>query len=410
VAELVLDDNRAQNLALALGRIQAAAMVDVHARYIRSLEHDGRLSRRLEALPTDKQLEERQAAGVGLTTPELAVLLSYSKMDLVDEILASDLPDDAAVQPALVGYFPDRYGERFADRMAQHRLRRQIIATVLVNEMVNRAGTTFEFRMAQETGAMPPDTMRAHLVAGRVLDLAGQWAAVTALSPAVPAEVQLRLLLDLRRMVERAAQWLLRHRRPPLAIEPTVASFHSGAAALAEALPAVISPAFALAMAESVDAATAAGVPAELAALAARWPYLHTAFDIVEVAAARGRTPADTARVYWGIFDLLDLGWLWERVGALPRGDRWQNHARAALRDDLLNELRILTDEALRAGDAFTPVSEVLQRWASANERATDRIGTVLGEIRASGRFDVTTLSVALRQLRNLVQASGAVL
>jgi glutamate dehydrogenase len=409
VAGLVLEDNRAQNVALALARVQAAAMIDVHARYIRALEHEGRLSRRLEALPTDKQLEERQGAGAGLTTPELAVLLSYTKMDQVEAILASDLPDDPYALPALVSYFPDQYGERFADRMAQHRLRRQIIATVLVNEMVNRAGTSFEFRMAQETGALSPDTMRAHLVAREVLDLASQWDAVTGLGTAVPAEVQLGLLLDLRKMVERGSQWLLRHRRPPLAIEATVASFRPGVAALAEALPDVISPGFATATAAAIDAATAAGVPVELAARAAGWPYLHTAFDIVEVAEARGRTPEDAARVYWGLFELLDLGWFWDRVGLLPRGNRWQNHARAALRDDLLNELRALADDALRAGDVFTPVADVLQRWSATNERATARLTTVLGEIRSGGVFDLTTLSVALRQLRNLVQASGVV-
>ena len=123
-------------------------------------------------------------------------------------------------------------------------------------------------------------------------------------------------------------------------------------------------------MSEAIAADTAAGVPAELAARAAGWPYLHTAFDIVEVARARGRTPVDTARVYWGLFDLLDLGWFWDRIGLLPRSDRWQNHARAGLRDDFLNELRALADDALRAGDVFTPVGDVVERWAAGNERA----------------------------------------
>jgi glutamate dehydrogenase len=330
-------------------------------------------------------------------------------MDQVDEILASDLPDDPYVLPALVGYFPDQYGERFSDRMAAHRLRRQIIATVLVNEMVNRAGTTFEFRMAQETGSLPPDTMRAHLVARDVFDLPRRWDAVAALPASVPADVQLGLLLDLRRMVERSAQWFLRHRRPPLAIAPAVSSFRPGVTTIADALPDVISPGFAAAIADAAAAATAAGVPAELAAQAARWPYLHTAFDIVEVAQARGRTPVEVARVYWGLFELLDLGWFWERIGTLPRSDRWKNHARAALRDDFLNELRALADDALRVGDVFTPVTDVVERWAVANERAVTRLRTVLDEIRAGGVFDLTTLSVALRQLRNVVRASGPV-
>jgi len=293
--------------------------------------------------------------------------------------------------------------------MAQHRLRRQIIATVLVNEMVNRAGTTFEFRMAEETGARSADTVRAHLAARDLFDLAAEWDAVAGLGPSVPADVQLGLLLGLRRMVERGVQWLLRHRRPPLAIGPTVESLRSGVAAIATALPDVISAGFATSMTEAIEAATAAGVPAPLAARAAAWPYLHTAFDIVEVAQARGRTPEDAAGVYWGLFDLLDLGWFWDRIGLLPRTDRWQNHARAALRDDLLNELRVLTDDALRAGDVYTPPADVLARWRAANEHAMTRLALVLGEIRSGGVFDLTTLSVALRQLHNLVSAGTAV-
>src|SRR5262249_60750134 len=124
VAELVLDDNRAQTLTLAIARLQSASMIDVHARYLRALEHDGRIARVLEALPTDKQMAERQAAGGGLTTPEFAVLLSYTKLDEVDEILGSDVPEDPYVQPELVRYFPSTVRSSYAAAMGRHRLRR----------------------------------------------------------------------------------------------------------------------------------------------------------------------------------------------------------------------------------------------------------------------------------------------
>ena len=386
-------------------------MVDVHARYIGALEHERPArSRRLEALP-DEQAARRApgrrrraddaraggAAGVHEDGPRRR-----------DPRVRP--PRRPVRRPELVAYFPERCGERFADRMARHRLRREIIATVLVNEMVEPGGHPLRV----PHGARRPAPSARHRCGrtwwrARSSTSPAQWDAVAELGTAVPAEVQLGLLLDLRKMVERGSQWLLRHRRPPLAVADTVASFRPGVATLTDALPAVISPGLATAMAEAAEAATAAGVPADLAAGAARWPYLHTAFDIVEVAHARGRTPEDAARVYWGLFDLLDLAWLWDRVGTLPRSNRWQNHARAGLRDDLLNELRALADEALRAGDVFTPVADVLQQWAAANERATARLATVLGEIRSGGTFDLTTLSVALRQLHNLVQASGTV-
>ena len=204
-------------------RRRRPAMVDVHARYIRALEHDGRLSRRLEALPTDKQLDERQAAGVGLTTPELAVLLSYTKMDQVEEILASDLPDDPYVRPALVGYFPDRYGERFADRMAQppaaapdhrHRPRERD------GEPGRHHASSSAWR--RRRAPLPPDTMRAHLVARDVFDLARQWDAVAELAGRrCRPRCSCGSSSTSASMVERGALWFLRHRRPPLAIGPT---------------------------------------------------------------------------------------------------------------------------------------------------------------------------------------------
>jgi glutamate dehydrogenase len=407
VAELVLADNRAQALALAVARIQAFDMVDVHARYLRTLEHEGRLSRSLEHLPTDEQLTDREAAGGGLTTPEFAVLLSYTKLDLVDATLASALPEDPYVQSVMAAYFPAELRSRFEPFMEHHRLRREIIATRVVNRMVNKAGMTFEFRMGEETGAAPPDTIRSHLAARDVFGMDDQWAALAELDGVVPAETQLRLLLDLRRMVERGVLWLLRHRRPPLEVQATVAAFQPGVERLAGSLEDVIGSPFGAALAEATKTAIDAGVPAELAARAAAWPYLHTAFDVIEVARARGRTPEDAARVYWGLFERLDLAWIWERVGALPRKDRWQTQARAALRDDLLGEMRTLADDALRAGDVFTPVGAVLEAWMAANERAVARTAQLLEQIRSGGVYDLTTLSVALQQLRNLVLSSS---
>jgi glutamate dehydrogenase len=110
--------------------------------------------------------------------------------------------------------------------------------------------------------------------------------------------------------------------------------------------------------------------------------------------------------VYWGLFERLDVEWLWDRVAALPRSDRWQAHARAGLRDDLLEALRTLADDALRAGDVFTPPDVVVQHWLDANGRGSERLRAVFDEIRAGGVFDVTTISVAVRQVHNLVQGS----
>jgi len=406
VAEQVLEDNYAQNVALAIAREQAGSMVDVHARYVRSLELEGLINRELERLPSEQEFARRQMAGTGLTTPEFGVLLAYTKTTNVDELVRSDVPEDPFVHRYLVEYFPRPLRQRFADRMARHPLRREIIATVVVNQMVNRAGTSFDYRMSEETGAPVSDITRAHLASRAIFDLDIHWSAIEALDGAVESAVQLELFIELRRLVERGCVWLLRHRRPPLDIGATVAAFGGGVAELAPCYGDLVAQTKRGAIDSARERYISAGVPPELAARAASWPLLHTLFDILEIAPARGRAPADVVGAYWALFDRLDLDWVWDRIGLLPRNDRWQTHARAALRDDLLAALRDLTDDALRSGDVFDPPAQLIEQWRSTNERAAERAAKAFKEIRSSNVFDLTTLSVALRQLRNLVLSS----
>jgi glutamate dehydrogenase len=407
VADHVLRDNDAQNVALAIARAQAAPMVDVHARYLRSLEHEGLIDRDLEFLPTEKVLREREASGAGLTTPEFAVVLAYTKTTNVAEVLGCELPEDPYLVPELIGYFPPALQERFADRMPHHRLRREIVATVLVNDMVNKAGTSFDHRMLEETGAPVPDAARAHVAARDVFGMRALWDEIGALDTVVPSDVQLRLWLNLRQLVERGVLWLLRHRRPPLEIGPTVTAFHDGVTGLMASLPSIVVGSRAEEVAGRRAAFVDAGVPLELAHPASGWPLLHTAFDIIEVAHARGRPVEEAAAAYWHLFEDLDLNWLWDRIGLLPRADRWQTHARAGLRDDLLAAMRELLDEVLRGGDLFSGVDDLVKDWIVFNDRAVERVARAFGEIRSGGTFDLTTLSVAQRQLRNLVLTSS---
>jgi glutamate dehydrogenase len=405
VAELVLDDNVDQNIALAIARTQAGPMMDVHARYVRHLEHEGLIDRELEALPTDKQFADRQ--GEGLTAPEFAVLLAYTKMIDVAEVLKTELPEEAYLEREVHDYFPTLLNARIGDAVLHHPLRREIIATRVVNRTVNWAGTSFGFRMAEETGASVADIVRAHVVAAAIFSMGPGWEDIRALDGAVDGGVQIEMWLALRRCVERSVSWLLRQRRPPIDMAGTVATFRPGVEELTEQLPRLLSGRFAHEVTDESARLVGCGVPADLAVRAASWPLLHTSFDVIEVARARGRTPAVTSTVYWSLLDQLDLAWLWDRIGALPRNDRWQMHARLALRDELLRNLRDLTDEVLRAGDVFTNADDLFDRWHAANQRAADRAQAVFADIRANGVFDLTTLSVALRQLSNLVVASA---
>jgi glutamate dehydrogenase len=389
-------------LALMIARTQSLAMVNVHARYLDALEAEGYLDRRLEFLPTDKQIAERLGNGSGLRAPEFAVMIAYTKNADVSEILDSDLPDDPALVDDLLAYFPALMRERFADAICAHRLRREIIATGIVNNMVNLAGISFDHRMTEDSGASVSDVARAFLAARDIFGFAEIWREIDELGSSVSLDTQIGLFLDARRMAERGAVWLLRHRHPPLDIGDAVDTFSAGLGFLAESLDTVISGRPAADVEELYVRRVGEGVPAPLARRSARWPWLHTGFDIVEVAHTERTNVADAAVAYWSVFDAFDIGWLWDGVGALPRSDRWQEQARSALRDDLMMVLADLTRNVMRSGGG-SPAA-----WIGANERAVGRAIAMHNEIRRAETFDLTTLSVALRQLRNLTLTAVA--
>jgi glutamate dehydrogenase len=394
VGTLVLDDNRAQTLALAIARRQALPMVNVHARYLQLLETEGWLDRSLEFLPTDKQIAERQAAGTGLTTPEFAVVMAYTKSSNVTEMLRSDLPEHPQLRADLHRYFPAAVRERFPDAIDRHRLRREIVATQVANQMVNLSGISFDHRMSEETGADVVDVMRAWAAARDVHRFQEQWDEIDALGPNVRVDSQIDLFLDLRRMVERSCLWLMRHRRPPLDLSAAVDNYRDPIAHLSTTLEHRLVGRMRDLLFSREASRLAAGVPEGLAQRSVVWPLLHTAFDVVDLADATGSPLDAVADTYWGVFDHLDVSWLWDAIGALPRAERWPSQARSALRDDLLIALADLTEDALRAGG--------VEAWAGANERLIARVAAMFREIRRADAFDVTTLSVALRQLRNL--------
>ncbi len=394
VGELVLDDNRAQTLALAIARRQALPMVNVHSRYLNTLESEGWLNRALEFLPTDRQIAERQAAGTGLTTPEFSVLLAYTKTANVAEMVRSDLPDDPYLEPDLVRYFPQRLQREFHDQIVTHRLRREIVATQVCNQLVNLSGISFDHRLSEETGLGVVEITRAWVAVRDIFGIVDLWERVDALGGTVKLDAQLELFLELRTMAERAVMWLLRHRKAPIDIAAAVAEFQPGIATLSQGLEAQLrgrmrEQAFALEAGR-----LAANIPEALAQRSVLWPLMHTGFDVVDLAQRTTQPLHSVAGMYWEVFEQLDLGWLWEAIGRLPRSSRWQTQARSALRDDLLAALADLAEDAITAGS--------VAEWMATSERMIARARTLFTEIRRVDSHDLTTLSVALRQLRNL--------
>jgi glutamate dehydrogenase len=406
VAAQVLADNYEQAETLSLASTQAASMLDVHARFIDALEQARKLDRELESLPDDEALADRTGLGRGLTRPELATLLAYSKVDLHARLLDSDVPEDPYLSAELEAYFPPPLRERFTEQMRSHRLRREITTTRVVNNMLHGAGTTFHFRLHEETGASAAEIARAYTVSREVFQMRPQWAEIEALDNEIAAETQIAMLLEGRRLVERGTRWLLRNRRGPLDISETVAYFGPGAAELYDAISRLLGPPDAEPLARGADSLREAGVPSELASRVASLGTMFSAFDIIEVATATGLDLETVAAVHFRLGISLELHWLRDRVVELPRDERWGARARAALRDDLYTLHRALTAEVLKDDGLPADVDERVQAWIDGHPGAERYLAT-LADVRLGRIFDLTTLPVLVREVRNLLQAEA---
>ena len=407
VAALVLRHNDGQNMALAAARYQAPRMLHVHARYLRQLARDKQLTLEGDVLPADKEIAARRSAGTGLTTPELALLLAHTKIAAGQQVLASNLPDDPYLRTMLTGYFPVPLRARFADRMNTHRLRREIITTSVVNEMVDTGGSTFLFRMEEETGLPVPDITRAWLVAREVFGMPAFWRQLEMLAAEVDVGARIALVLEARKLMERASRWLLMNKRPPFGIAETVSFLSEGVATVRSGIPKVLSGRDLTSYEERRASFAARGVPAGLADETAAMVPSYSAFDIVASAVATGHGVEETAAVYFAVADRLELGRLRDQIVGLPREDRWASMARSALRDDLYGAHAALTRDVLAAG-GDGEAAERVAAWEARNEAVVSRAAATLAEIWESERFAFTTLAVATRVIRTLVAPLSA--
>ncbi|ROZ69023.1 NAD-glutamate dehydrogenase [Ramlibacter sp. WS9] len=394
VAGLVLRDNYFQTQALSVGKRLAAQQIDEHGRFMRFLERNGRLNRAIEFLPTDDELAERKAKGLGLTTPEQAVLLAYSKMWLSDELVASDLPEDAWVATALERYFPSAMKRDFGAFIPQHPLRREIIATHVLNSMINRVGSTFVHQVAELTGATPPQVVRAYLLSREVFASVALWQQIEALDNVVADSVQSELIVEWRRLIARATTWFLRSRRLDEPMEKAAEKLLPAVAFLRTRLEpdSAASP--------RVAAWVAAGVPQTLAQQVGTADRLFSALDVAEVADA-GHSPLEvTSEVHFGIGERLGLEKLRQQIDLLPSDTHWQGLAKVALADDLADLQRSIALDAVSRHPG--PAGDKLSAWEARNPMTFARARRLVAELADTASPDLAMLSVALRELRNL--------
>jgi glutamate dehydrogenase len=406
VAELVLRDNYLQAATLGSARKQALSLLPVHRRLISELERAGKLNRALEDLPSDEELVVRGEAGEGLCAPEFAVLLAYVKIVLEEEIVSSDLPDEPWTLRTLAEYFPEPL-QGMTQQMAAHPLRREIITTVLVNEVVNRGGITFVHRAVEETGATAADVLRAYAVVRDVFDLPALWASVEASDNLVPTDAQTAIYLKGRRLMDRAVRWLLQNRRSPMDVAGEIAKLRPGVVSLLPSLESLFLGDERESMQLHVDELLGLGATPELADRGTQMLYSFGLLDVVELALNTGRATEEVAGVYFVLSERFRVDDLLTRISQLPRNDRWQTLARMALRYDLYAALAALTGEVLAATPAQAPPMERVETWEQRNMAAIAQATNAIGEVDGA-RADLAALSVLLRQIRTLVRTAAA--
>jgi glutamate dehydrogenase len=407
VAALVLDDNRGQNRVLGASRLHAPVMLSVHARMIDAMVDAGRLDRALEFLPSHTQISARLAAGEGLAGPELCVLLAYVKAGLSAAMLDSPLPDDPAFTGRLPEYFPRHMRDGSAGALAAitaHPLAREIVTTETVNDMVNRAGLSFSFRLEEEMAATPQDSIRAYTIVSEVFDLPGIWSAIADLDNKVPAATQDTLNLRTRRLLDRGARWLLTRRPQPLDVLGETARYAAPVAELTPLLPRWVIGEDQSSVAKEIAELTAMGAPEGIAATVAYSLHTFSLLDVVDVAAETGQDLQQAGELLYALSAHLDFDHLLTSVTALERGDRWHALARQALRDDLYRSLRMLTADVLSTTSAELDAAGKIAQWESQNASRLARARRTLGEIAAVSAGDLAPLSVAAREIRSMIR------
>ncbi|RYF57336.1 MAG: NAD-glutamate dehydrogenase, partial [Comamonadaceae bacterium] len=401
VEQLVLDHNIAHNAVLGRCRGRAADNILIHGRQLHSLATSHALNRTLEVLPDDAEVTRRAQQGLGLTSPELATLMAHTKLTLKTDLLASELPDSDVFIDRLAAYFPAQLRERYPEAICNHRLRREIVATILTNEVVDVGGLSYVFRLVEDTGCDSTDAVRAFTVASAIFGIPALMNSIARTAPSTHSADL--MLAEVRLLLDRAARWLLSHRPQPLAITAEINRFDSVAKSLVPMVPGWLSGPDAAMVDTRVEELTRLGVATRQAHTISSLLYGFYLLDIVEIADVEHRDATEVAQLYYALSAHLGIDHILTAISALDDADRWDALAKSTLREDIYDAMRSMGRDTVALTSPGKSVTEMIEDWEQANASRLSRARAMLIEIVDRGVYDVKTLAVATRQLRTMV-------
>jgi glutamate dehydrogenase len=399
VVRHVIYDNFLQAQILSQEVDQSVSRTEAFEDLMQALEAEGVLDRELEALPATDELGERRRTGRGLARPELAVLLAYAKKSLAGALIGSTLPDSRYLEQDLRSYFPPLVVERFGHLLPEHPLRRELIATIVANDVVNSQGITFVTRLSNETGADAADVVRAYRVARDVTGAVERWSAIEALVGRVEPSILDDLLGGVDRLVELTSRWYLANMPDRLgrAIDAHREPFRQ----LSDALPEVVTEASRHELERYAWRLVDQGVPEETARRHAFQQGLVHGPNVITVAERTGRPVPEVARTFFLVGEALFIDWLEGRLAELPAPSKWHRWAVQAVQDDLLLVRRLVAEKVLdEAGNR--PVDEAVAAFLGSRSEALDRLSRFMRALALEDANDLAAMTVALRQVRSL--------
>ncbi|MCC5825723.1 NAD-glutamate dehydrogenase [Alkalimonas sp.] len=399
VARLVIEDCYQQTESISISGLLGADQLKEYTRFIHTLEKEGKLNRELEFLPSDDELSDRMARGMGLTRPELAILTAYGKMVLKEQLVLPEIYENPYFKQELFAAFPLVLQKKYSAEMEQHPLKGEIIATKLANQLVNEMGPNFAQRMSEETGSSVAELLLCYAMARDLLDVSTHWDALRALDNKIPASLQTKLLHQLRRTMRRATRWFLRHRNKALDIQQTLTFFKPAFKEVSDNLPRFMAEKEMAELDKQFKTYQDKGIPTDTARYLAYLSTVFSVMDIAQVADAEQTSVPLTAEIYFKLGDRLDLHWFLEQITQQPVANHWQALARASYREELDWQQRSLAAVVVRSCGGACDAESVIESWLNEHDALLERWRMMLAEFKTTKSHEFAKFSVALREL-----------
>ena len=405
VSEMVLANNYRQTQAISMAEHQGLHRIGEYRRFIIELEEAGLLNRELEFLPSDEEIIERYHQHKVLSRPELSVLISYAKVVLKEALSISDVTNDPYVMRSVENAFPDAIRKKYKKEIYDHRLRKEIVATQVANDMVNIMGITFCQRLMASTGCKPGHVAKAYITARDIYHLEHWWSAVESLDYTVSADLQMALMGKIATRVRRSARWFLRNRRGSLDPEQEIKTFEEPLHKIIEIMPGMLKGEQKEIWQREYDALKAQGLSDTMASRAAS-PMIQSGLNMVEAANQSNQDITRVAETYFILSDRLGFYWFSGEISEVDVENYWQALAREAFMDDLESQVRTIVISILSCAKPDQSIDEAIDQWEQQHQVLVDRWMHMITELKGVTGTDFAMFSVALRELLDLAQVS----